>query len=175
VVLSILMLGALALRLHVVWQRTSNVLDQEMELRRAGEEIGSEELADALRQGTFLPSPVRVPASPIGIAAADSALGERSPAKLLYGQAVVGVLAVPLTSLLARRVTGIILALVAAGIVALDDALIWHARGMFTEFSCGNARTSRGRLDPGQDLELAYRGICDGDLKEAGAPLEELV
>ncbi len=126
------MLGALALRLQVVWQRTSNVLD-EVALRLAGDEIGYEELAYALLQGTFLPSPVRVPAYPMFIAAAYYALGQRSPAKLLYVQAFVGVVAVPLTYLLARRLTGIIPALVAAGIVALDDSLIWHARGIFTE------------------------------------------
>jgi 4-amino-4-deoxy-L-arabinose transferase-like glycosyltransferase len=126
------MLGALALRLQVVWQRTSNVPDK-VALRLAGDEIGYEEFAYALLQGTFFPSPVRVPAYPMFIAAAYYTLGERSPAKLLYVQAFVGVLAVPLTYLLARRVTRIIPALVAAGIVALDDSLIWHARGIFTE------------------------------------------
>jgi 4-amino-4-deoxy-L-arabinose transferase-like glycosyltransferase len=132
VVLSVLMLGALALRLHVVWQRTATVPDQ-VALHLAGDEIGYEALAYALLQGAFVPSPVRVPAYPMFIAAAYYTLGERSPAKLLYVQAFVGVLAVPLTYLLARRVTGIISALVAAGIVALDDALIWHARGIYTE------------------------------------------
>jgi 4-amino-4-deoxy-L-arabinose transferase-like glycosyltransferase len=131
-VLSVLMLGALALRLHVVWQRTSDVPDR-VALRLAGDEIGYEELAHALLQGTYFQSPVRVPVYPMFIAAAYYALGERSPAKLLYVQAFVGVLVVPLTYLLARRLTGIIPALVAAGIVALDDALIWHARGIFTE------------------------------------------
>jgi hypothetical protein len=126
------MLGALALRLQVVWQRTATVPDQ-VALRLAGDEIGYEELAYALLQGTFLPSPVRVPAYPMFIAAAYYTLGERSPAKLLYVQAFVGVLVVPLTYLLARRLTGIIPALVAAGIVALDDSLIWHARGIYTE------------------------------------------
>jgi 4-amino-4-deoxy-L-arabinose transferase-like glycosyltransferase len=131
-VLSVLMLGALALRLQVVWQRTSNVPDQVV-LRLAGDEIGYEELGYTLLQGVFLQSPVRVPAYPMFIAAVYCALGERSPAKLLYVQAFVGVLAVPLTYLLARRLTGIIPALVAAGIVALDDSLIWHARGIYTE------------------------------------------
>src|SRR5262245_59681977 len=131
-VLSVLMLGALAFRLQVVWQRTSNVSD-EAALRLAGDEIGYEELAHVLLQGTFLPWPVRVAAYPMYIAAAYYALGERSPAKLLYVQAFVGVVAVPLTYLLARHLTGIIPALVGAGVVALDDSLIWHARGIFTE------------------------------------------
>jgi hypothetical protein len=126
------MLGALALRLQVVWQRTSNV-PHKVALRLAGDEIGYAELAYALLQGTFLPSLVRVPGYPMFITAAYYALSERSPAKLLYVQAFIGVVAVPLTYLLARRLTRIIPAFVAAGIVALDDALIWHARGIFTE------------------------------------------
>jgi 4-amino-4-deoxy-L-arabinose transferase-like glycosyltransferase len=130
--LSALMLGALALRLQVVWQRTSDVPDEAV-LRLAGDEVGYEELAYALLRGAFIQSPVRLPAYPMLIAATYHALGERSPAKLLYVQAFVGVVAVPLTYLLARRLTGIIPALVAAGIVALDDSLIWHARGIYTE------------------------------------------
>src|SRR4029453_8674016 len=87
-VLSVLMLGALALRLQVVWQRTATVPDQ-VALRLAGDERGYEELAYALLQGPFLPSPVRVPGYPMFIAAAYYTLGERSPAKLLYVQAFV--------------------------------------------------------------------------------------
>jgi 4-amino-4-deoxy-L-arabinose transferase-like glycosyltransferase len=126
------MLGALALRLQVVWQRTSNGPDK-VALRLANDEIGYEELAYALLRGESFQSPVRVPAYPMFIAATYYALGERSLVKLLYVQAFIGVLVVPLTYLLARRLTGIIPALVAAGIVALDDSLIWHARGIFTE------------------------------------------
>jgi 4-amino-4-deoxy-L-arabinose transferase-like glycosyltransferase len=131
-VLSVLMLGALVLRLQVVWQRTSTAPDTVV-LRLAGDEIGYDELAYALLQGAIFQSPVRGPAYPMFIAAAYYALGERSPAKLLYVQAFVGVLAVPLTYLLARRLTGSIPALVTAAIVALDDSLIWHARGIYTE------------------------------------------
>jgi dolichyl-phosphate-mannose--protein O-mannosyl transferase len=61
------------------------------------------------------------------------ALAERSPAKLLDVQAFVGVLAVPLTYLLARRLNGIIAALVAAGIVAFDGSLVDHAPYMYAE------------------------------------------
>ncbi len=67
------------------------------------------------------------------IAGVYSALGERSMAKLLYVQAFVGVATIPLTYILARRFTGIIPALVAAGIVAVDDLLIDHARYMYAE------------------------------------------
>jgi 4-amino-4-deoxy-L-arabinose transferase-like glycosyltransferase len=51
----------------------------------------------------------------------------------LYIQTFVGVVVVPLTYLLARRLTGMIPALVAAGIVAFDDSLIEHARQIYSE------------------------------------------
>src|SRR5919106_4493626 len=94
--LGVLMLGALLLRLHAVWQRVPEVPD-ELALHLAGDEPGYEALAYALLQGVFFQSPVRVPVYPMFIAGVYSALGERSPAKLLYIQAFVGVLAVPLT------------------------------------------------------------------------------
>jgi 4-amino-4-deoxy-L-arabinose transferase-like glycosyltransferase len=99
----------------------------------AGDEIAYDELADAVLHGSFFPSPVRVPVYPMFIAAVYAALGERSPAQLLYVQAFVGVAAVPLTYLLARRVTGRIPALVAAAIVACNDPLIEHARWIYSE------------------------------------------
>jgi hypothetical protein len=126
------MLGALGLRLHVVWQRIFKV-PAEPAVHLVGDEPGYEALADALLHGSFFPSPVRGPVYPMFIAAVYAVLGERSPAKLLYVQAFVGVTAVPLTYLLARRVTGIIPALVAAGIVAGDDALIEHTSLIYSE------------------------------------------
>jgi 4-amino-4-deoxy-L-arabinose transferase-like glycosyltransferase len=74
-----------------------------------------------------------VPVYPLFIAAVYCALSERSPAKLLYVQAFVGLVAVPLTYMLARRLTGIIPALMVAGIVAINDPLIEHARQIYTE------------------------------------------
>src|SRR5262249_31007997 len=74
-----------------------------------------------------------VPVYPLFIAAVYWALGERSPAKLLYVQAFVGVVVVPLTYLLARRLTGSIPALIVAGVGALNDVLIDHARQIYTE------------------------------------------
>jgi 4-amino-4-deoxy-L-arabinose transferase-like glycosyltransferase len=126
------MLGALGLRLHIVWQRLSEVTD-ESAVHLVGDEPGYEALANALLHGSFFPSPVRGPVYPMFIAAVYTVLGERSPAKLLYVQAFVGVLAVPLTYLLARRLTGSLPALVAAGIVAGDDALIEHTRRIYSE------------------------------------------
>jgi Dolichyl-phosphate-mannose-protein mannosyltransferase len=126
------MLGALLLRLHAVWQRIPESPD-ELALRLVGDESGYEELAYAWLQGVFFQSPVRVPVYPMFIAGVYSALGERSLAKLLYVQTFVGVATIPLTYLLARRFTGIIPALVAAGIVAFDDLLIDHARYIYAE------------------------------------------
>jgi len=130
--LSVLILGALLLRLHAVWQRIPEAPD-ELALHLVGDESGYEELAYAWLQGVFFQSPVRVPVYPMFIAGVYSALGERSLAKLLYVQAFVGVVTIPLTYILARRFTGIIPALVAAGIVAVDDLLIDHARYIYAE------------------------------------------
>jgi hypothetical protein len=102
-------------------------------LRLVGDETSYEGLTYTLLQGSFFQSPGRVPVSPLFIAATCYALDERSPTKLLYIQAFVGVAVVPLIYLLARRLTGIVPALVAAGIVALDDLLIDHTRQIYTE------------------------------------------
>jgi 4-amino-4-deoxy-L-arabinose transferase-like glycosyltransferase len=130
--LGVLMLGALLLRLQAVWQRIPASPD-ELALHLVGDESGYEELAYALLQGVFFQSPVRVPVYPMFIAGVYYTLAEHSPAKLLYVQAFVGVLAVPLTYLLARRLTGIIPALVAAGIVAFDGSLVDHAPYKYAE------------------------------------------
>lgn len=130
-IVSVLMLGALLLRVQAVWHRIPQ--GPEAQAFLVGDEIAYDELADAVLHGSFFPSPVRVPVYPIFIAAVYAALGERSPAKLLYVQAFVGVAAVPLTYLLARRVTGRIPALVAAGIVACDALLIAHSQQLFSE------------------------------------------
>ena len=116
VILGVLMLAALGLRLHTVWQRLSQIPDGPV-VQLVGDEVGYEALADSLLHGSFFHSPVRGPVYPLFIAAVYTMLGERSPAKLLYVQAFVGVTVVPLTYLLARGVTGRIPALVAAGLM----------------------------------------------------------
>jgi len=130
VVLSALVLVALVLRLHTAWHRNHESPD---ELRLVGDEANYEDLADALLQGVFFQRPVRVPVYPLFIAAVYWALSERSPANLLYAQAFVGVVVVPLTYLLARRLTGSLPALIVAGMVALNDVLIEHTRQIYTE------------------------------------------
>jgi 4-amino-4-deoxy-L-arabinose transferase-like glycosyltransferase len=129
---SLLVLVALLLRLHVAWQRNHESPDA-LALRLTGDETNYDSLASALLQGAFFQWPGRPPVYPLFIAATYYALGERSLAKLLYVQAFVGALAVPLTYLLARRLTGVIPAMVAAGIVGLDEALIFHTRQIYTE------------------------------------------
>jgi 4-amino-4-deoxy-L-arabinose transferase-like glycosyltransferase len=119
-------------RLHAVWQRVPEP-PAELASHMVGDEGGYEALADALLHGSFFQTPVRVPVYPLFIAGVYHALGQRSPAKLLYVQAFVGVAVVPLTYLLARRFTRIIPALVAAAIVAVDDSLIDHARYIYAE------------------------------------------
>ena len=120
--LSVLILVALSLRLHTAWQRKYESPD-ELALRLVGDETNYEGLAGALLQGAFFQWPRRVPVYPLFIAAIYYALGERSPAKLLYVQAFVGAVTVPLTYLLARRLMGDIPALGAAGIVTLNASL----------------------------------------------------
>jgi 4-amino-4-deoxy-L-arabinose transferase-like glycosyltransferase len=126
-----LIIIGLLLRLHSARQRNHETPEQALQL--VGDETNYERLAGALLQGSFFQWPGRVPVYPLFIAATYYVLGERSPAKLLYVQAFVGVMVVPLTYLLARRMTGIIPALIAAGIVALDDPLLDHTRQIYTE------------------------------------------
>jgi 4-amino-4-deoxy-L-arabinose transferase-like glycosyltransferase len=123
---------ALGLRLQVAWDR-NHASPDDLALRLDGDEPHYEALAYGLLQGSFFPSPLRVPVYPAFIAATYYALGERSSARLLYVQAFVGVLVVPLTYLLARRWTGRVPALVAAGIVGLDDRLIEQAGFIYSE------------------------------------------
>ena len=99
VALSVLMLGALLLRLHAVSQRIPEAPD-ELALHLVGDESGYEGLAYALLQGVFFQSPVRVPVYPMFIAGVYSALGERSMSKLLYVQAFIGVAAIPVAGTL---------------------------------------------------------------------------
>jgi 4-amino-4-deoxy-L-arabinose transferase-like glycosyltransferase len=130
--LSGLILVALLLRLQVAWERNHESPDA-LASRLVGDETNYEGLACALVHGSFFHWPGRVPVYPLFIAAVYDALGACSPAKLLYIQAFVGVLVVPLTYLLARRWMGSIPALMAAGIVALNDLLIGQAWQLYTE------------------------------------------
>jgi len=132
VVFSVLGLVALGLRLEVAWHR-NHASPDDVAVRLDGDEPHYEALAYGLLHGSFFPSPLRVPVYPAFIAATYAVLGERSPAKLLYVQAFVGVLVVPLTYWLARRWTGRIPALGAAGMVGLDDRLIEQAGFLYSE------------------------------------------
>src|SRR5215467_7845054 len=68
VILGVLMLAALGLRLHTVWQRLSQIPDGPV-VQLVGDEVGYEALADSLLHGSFFHSPVRGPVYPLFIAA----------------------------------------------------------------------------------------------------------
>jgi hypothetical protein len=129
---SLLVYVALLLRLHAVGQRLHESATTPA-FTLVGDESGYDRLASGLLQGSFFQWPGRPPVYPLFLAATYYALGECSPAKLLYVQACIGAATVPLTYLLARRLTGDIPAVVAAGVVGFDDALIFHTRQMYTE------------------------------------------
>ncbi len=153
--LSALVLIGLLLRLHVAWER-NHASAEDLAARLVGDEtnydglarallagghvarscqlkpIGYASLDRALEQGAFR-WPGRVPVYPTFIAATYAALGECSPSRLLYIQAVVGVTAVPLTYLLGRRLLATTPALLAAGMVAFDDLLIGQTAQIYSE------------------------------------------
>jgi len=131
-VLSVLIFLGLLLRLQVAWERNHQT-PLDLASRLVGDETNYDGLAVALLHGSFFQSSGRVPVYPLFIAATYYALGDRSPSKLLYVQAFVGVLVVPLTYLLARKLTGIVPAIVAAGMVAIDDLLVGHAWQIYSE------------------------------------------
>src|SRR6516164_10769154 len=64
VTLGVLMLAALLLRLHTVWQRLSPTPDASV-VQLVGDEVGYEALADALLHGAFFHSPARGPIYPL--------------------------------------------------------------------------------------------------------------
>jgi hypothetical protein len=130
--LTLLVLVALGLRLEDAWQRNHQT-PGEHSLSLVGDEPEYETLAYSLLEGSFFQRPVRVPVYPMFIAATYLILGERSPERLLYFQAIVGTAAVLLTFFLAKKVTGVVPALAAAGIVALDNSLIDHTGQIYAE------------------------------------------
>src|SRR3989442_257827 len=81
--LSVLMLVGLLVRLQAAWERNHEMPD-DLASRLVGDETNYDRLACALLQGSFFHWPGRVPVYPMFIAAAYYALGEYSPAKLLY-------------------------------------------------------------------------------------------
>jgi hypothetical protein len=97
-----------------------------------GDEAGYDYLATALLDGHFFEWPARTPVYPMFLAACYWVFGH-SFAAVLYVQAFVGSIVVPLTFLLARRFTSSRWALLAAGLIALHPALIGHVTRLYTE------------------------------------------
>lgn len=130
--LAILTFVGAGLRLACAWDHNRTRPDDTSRL--VGDEYGYEGLGYDLTQGYFFLWPGRVPAYPAFIAVTYKVMGARSPASVLYAQAMFGSLAVPLAFFLARRFMRTNVApLFAAGIVALDPALIFQVRWLYSE------------------------------------------
>jgi hypothetical protein len=128
--LSGLILVGLALRLWAAWDMNQSFPDTPERL--AGDEPGYDYLAYSLLQGEFFQWPCRTPVYPLFLAACYQLFGH-SYAMALYAQAFVSAAAVPLTYLLARYFVGIRGALLAATMVALHPALVFHGKRLYTE------------------------------------------
>lgn len=134
VLLGLTLLG-LSLRLWVAWETRQHSPDWSSAL--SGNELSYLDLADAIRQGSFLQGSERMPIYPLFLAACYLLL-DHSYASVFYIQAGVGAVAIGLTFLLARYFTGPKLSLLAAALVALHPTLIWQV----TRFSAEILYTS---------------------------------
>lgn len=97
-----------------------------------GDEPGYDYVATALIQGATIDWPCRTPLYPIFLALSYWIFGH-SFGPLLIMQAMVGTSIIPLTFLLAHRYAGKKSALLAAGIVAFDPAVISQVGRLYTE------------------------------------------
>ncbi|MCY7383440.1 MAG: glycosyltransferase family 39 protein [Microcoleus sp. CAN_BIN18] len=125
-----LTLLGLAFRLYLAWRTNQTLPDTPARLR--GDEPGYEGLAYWLLKGHFFEWPGRTPVYPFFVAGCYAIFG-RSPASVVYVQAFLGAITIPLTFILARRFTGAQSSLVAAGLIALHPSLILHVRLLQTE------------------------------------------
>lgn len=129
-VLAGLTIGGVALRVWVAWHYNQVSLDTPERL--AGDESGYDQLAVSLLQGSFFPWPGRMPLYPMFLAACYALFGH-SYAKLLYVQAVIGSMTIPLTFLIARRFNGSKTALLAASLAAIYPPLIVQTTRLYSE------------------------------------------
>lgn len=129
VLMALTILG-LAVRLWAAWARNQQVPDTAARLM--GDELGYSELAVSLLHGEFFEWPGRMPVYPIFLAACFRLFGI-SYAKVLYVQAIVGALVVPLTFVFARRFTAARGALLAAALVAVHYALVVQTQFLMSE------------------------------------------
>lgn len=97
-----------------------------------GDESRYDDLAYALLQGHFFEWPGSTPVYPLFLAACYFIFGH-SYAAVLYVQAFVGALAIPLTYWLARRFTQQNYAMLAALLVAISPMLILQVNSLYTE------------------------------------------
>jgi 4-amino-4-deoxy-L-arabinose transferase-like glycosyltransferase len=125
-----LTLLGLAFRLYLAW-RTNQTLPDTPD-RLTGDETGYDGLAYWLLKGHFFEWPGRTPVYPLFLAGCYAIFGQ-SPASVVYIQAFLGSITIPLTFILAKRFTGDQSSLVAAGLIALHPSLILHIRLLQTE------------------------------------------
>ena len=130
VILSVLLVLGLVFRLWAAWNTNMHLPDTSARL--AGDETGYDYLGYALLQGSFFEWPGRTPVYPLFLAACYLVFGH-SYAMVLYVQAFIAALAIPLTYVLARRYTSQRSSLFAAGLVALHPALITQVTRLYTE------------------------------------------
>ena len=120
----------LLLRLAMVWNT-----NQELPLtaeRLSGTELAYDELAFRVQEGTYFSQSSYMPLYPFFLAGCYLFLGH-SYGLVLYVQAFIGALAIPLTFLLALRFTRPKLSLLAATVVALHPALALQATRLSEE------------------------------------------
>lgn len=129
ILLGLIALG-FGLRLWMAWSANQVLPDSPDRLK--GDETGYDGLAYWLTQGSFSTWSGRVPVYPVFLAACYLVFGH-SYARTLYIQAFIGALTIPLTFFLARRFTQEKSALLAAALVAVDPALIFHVVRLYTE------------------------------------------
>jgi hypothetical protein len=119
-VLVCLTLLGLILRLGLAWN--TNQFLPDTPARLSASELSVDAWASSLHLDSWFQWQGRTPIYPLFLAAYYLVLGH-SYAMVLYLQAVIGAMAIPLTYLLARRFTGIKLSLLAAALVALHPTL----------------------------------------------------
>jgi hypothetical protein len=129
VLVSLTLLG-LGLRLWVGWDMNQQLPDTPDRL--SSRELAYDQLVYAVRDGTFFQQSGRMSIYPFFLAICYHLFGH-AYAPVLYVQALIGALVIPLTFLLARRFTGPKLSLFAAAFIALHPTLTLHVTRLSDE------------------------------------------
>ncbi len=130
VILAVTVLVGLTLRVLAAWETNGRFPDTPERL--LGDEQAFDWMARDLLAGSFFPWPGKTPVYPMFLAVCYWLFGY-SFATILYVQAIIGTLVIPLTFFLARRLANSSAALIASGIVALHPVLIREGINLLTE------------------------------------------